>query len=91
MSFRFRRREMSDDELVEDLACLGQLQRIEGSEHSIRRSTGIRYRFDPDQDTKLDEGKSFFMAHDLELSGEIESIDREIGEEIYVKKVSTES
>lgn len=80
----YRRREMSDDELVEDLACLGQLQRIEGSEHPIRRSTGICYRFDPDQDTKLDEGKDFFLAHDLELKGRIESIDREAGEVLLV-------
>ena len=44
-----RRREMSDDELFEDLACLGQLQRIEGSEHPVKHSTGIRYRFDPEK------------------------------------------
>ena len=72
----YRRREMSDDELVEDLACLGQLQRIEGSEHSIRRSTGIRYRFDPDQDTKLDEGKSSSWPRSRPRAGTIEEIDR---------------
>ena len=42
----FGRTEMSDDELFDDLACLGQLQRVEGSEHRVKRSTGIRYRFD---------------------------------------------
>lgn len=76
----YRRHEMSDDELFEDLACLGGLQRVEGSEHRIRNSTGIRYRFDPDQDTKLDAGKGFHLAHDLELAGTIERIDREAGE-----------
>jgi uncharacterized protein len=80
----YRRREMSDDELFEDLACLGQLQRIEGSEQTIRRSTGIRYRFDPDQDTKLEEGNQFFLAHDLELHGTIEAIDREAGEVLLI-------
>jgi len=76
----YRRHEMSDDELAEDLACLGGLQRIEGSQHSIKYSTGIRYRFDPDQDTKLDVGKQFHLAHDLDLEGKIEEIDREAGE-----------
>jgi uncharacterized protein len=75
----FRRCEMSDDELVFDLACLGSLEAIPGSAQAVARSTAIRYRFDPDQDTKLDEGDEFFLAHDLELYGKILEIDREAG------------
>ena len=30
---------MTDDELFEDLACLGQLQRVEGSQHPVKRSS----------------------------------------------------
>ena len=76
----FRRREMSDEELVEDLACLGGLEEVPGSERTVRRSTAIRYRFDPDQDTKLDDGDEFFLAHELDARGAILRIDREVGE-----------
>lgn len=75
----FRRREMSDDELVEDLACLGGLEKVPGSEETVGRLTAIRYGFDPDQDTKLDDGDEFFLAHDLDLRGKIDEIDREAG------------
>ena len=76
----YRRRDMTAEELFDDLASLGRLERIEGSEHAVRRSRAVRYRFDPDQDTKFDVGNKFFVSHDLELKGTVEELDRETGE-----------
>lgn len=90
----FRRREMTDDELVEDLACLGRLTRVEGSERRERGTALVDYRFDPEQDTKLDVKGKFFLAHDLDVDGRIDSIDREGGSVTLVfprKVVSSDS
>src|SRR5438046_2223062 len=44
-----------------------------------RRSQGVGDRYDPDQDTKLDEGSSCCFSNDLEISAEIHTMDREEG------------
>ena len=38
-----------------------------------------QYTFNPDQDTKLEIGDKCFYAHDLQISTQIVSIDRDYG------------
>ncbi len=61
----FDRQEMTEQELVEDLDCLGGLQRTKTPQQPDKRSWLYEYAFDPDQDTKLHEGSKCFFAHDL--------------------------
>jgi uncharacterized protein len=75
----FARHDMTDDELFEDLACLGKLERTEDPEERRGRSLVLRYRFDPDQDTKLDEGDGCYLAHVPLLEAEIVELDRDAG------------
>jgi predicted RecB family nuclease len=75
----FDRHAMTEPELVEDLACLGALERKAGGPVPIKRSKGFWYTFDPDQDTKLAPGDKCMFAHDLSLYTHIEEMDRETG------------
>ncbi|NOT53604.1 MAG: TM0106 family RecB-like putative nuclease [Deltaproteobacteria bacterium] len=74
----FDRQSMSEDELIDDLNCLGGLQRLPGPPERIKQSVGFWYRFDGDQETKLDSGSRCFFAHDLTAT-EIHRFDRERG------------
>lgn len=73
----FDRAAMTEAELIEDLNCLGGLQRIEDKPEAIKRSLGFWYAFDPGQDTKLREGSTVFAAHDLSLKLTIEKFNAE--------------
>jgi uncharacterized protein len=75
----FDRHSMTHDELVEDVACLGRLSRESASSVPIKKSFGWWYRFDPDQDTRLDDGDKCFFSHDLDVSASIEAIERDAG------------
>jgi len=75
----FDRHAMTELELVEDLACLGALERKGGGPIAIKRSKGFWYTFDPDQDTKLAPGDDCRFSHDLSLHTKIEEMDRETG------------
>ena len=75
----FERHAMTEQELVEDLDCLGGLDRTLDPPVNIKKSIGFWYTFDPDQDTKLTEGKSCFFAHDLDITTDIQVLDREAG------------
>ena len=70
---------MSEQELVEDLDCLGGLRRESDRPIPIKRSAGFWYVFDPDQDTKLSQGASCFFAHDLDMTTDIHALDRDTG------------
>lgn len=73
----FDRAAMSEAELIEDLNCLGGLQRTDDEPEIIKRSLGFWYSFDPGQDTKLRDGSTLFVAHDLSIKLTIEEFDAE--------------
>ena len=50
----FDRMKASDETLYDDMDCLAGLVRTETPPRAIKKSTGLEYRFDADQDTKMD-------------------------------------
>jgi len=75
----FDRCAMTHEELAEDLECLGNLEREKTAPIAIKQSTGYWYRYDPDQDTKLDAGDTCAFSHDWTVQMKIEKLDRETG------------
>jgi uncharacterized protein len=75
----FDRAERTEEELIEDLACLGGLARTADAPVPVRWSRAFHYAFDPDQDTKLHDGDDCYLAHDLSTRVTIETLDRENG------------
>ena len=75
----FDRHAMTEEELVQDMNCLGGLRRLGEPPEPIKRSQGFWYRFDPDQETKLDAGDQCYFAHDLGVKIPIHAVDREQG------------
>ena len=73
------RHAMTEQELMEDLDCLGGLERAPEPPVRIKNSLGFWYAFDPDQDTKLTAGKACFFAHDLDITTDIHVLDRDAG------------
>lgn len=73
----FDRAAMTEADLIEDLNCIGGLQRTKDKPEPIKRSLGFWYSFDPGQDTKLREGNTVFAAHDLSIKLTIEEFDAE--------------
>ena len=61
----FDRRDLTHDELTDDLECLGNLVRTKASPTVDKRSLVYEYRFDPSQDTKMVEGNDYLVAEDL--------------------------
>lgn len=58
----FERLKMEEQELIDDLDCLGGLTRTDTPPVTIKRSRGFEYRFDPGQDTRLHEGSKCIVA-----------------------------
>ena len=75
---RFDRQKMSGDELYEDLDCLGNLKWVRTPPASLKRSLGYEYSFDPNQDTKMQEGDSVLIADSL-TNTRIVTLDRKRG------------
>ena len=73
----FDRAAMTEAELIEDLNCLGGLQRTSDEPEVIKRSLGFWYSFDPGQDTKLRDGSTVFVAQELSIGLTIEQFDAE--------------
>ena len=69
----------TEEELCEDLNCLGGLRHLQHPPEKIKQSLGFWYTFEPDQDTKLEAGSRCYFAHDLALQTEIQRLDREQG------------
>lgn len=69
----FTRCDMSEDELVEDRACLGGLQYVE-QVGAVKKSLIHRYRF-PEQDHELKEGDKPHIAAIRKYAGEIVALD----------------
>ncbi|HEY9733597.1 MAG TPA: TM0106 family RecB-like putative nuclease [Drouetiella sp.] len=75
---RFDRQKKSTEELIDDLDCLAGLKRTARPAYEINRSVAYEYAYDPDQDTKLDDGDSCLVLHDLS-SARICNFDRKRG------------
>ena len=58
----FERSDQTAEELCEDLDCLGDLRRTATPGRRIKKSQGLEYSFDPDQDTKLHVDDKCFAA-----------------------------
>ena len=75
----FTRMKAPEEELIADFDCLGGLERTATPLVPEKKSMLYQYRFDPDQDTKLHEGKTVTVASTDELSVEIFSLNRDAG------------
>ena len=75
----YDRHEMTEQELMEDLDCLGALERTSEPPQKDKKSWLYQFAFDADQYTKLEPGSRCYSAHDLQLKTELVSIDRELG------------
>ena len=69
----------TEAELIEDLNCLGGLQRTNTPRGEVKRSWRYEYSFNPDQDTKLEAGDECRFAHSVFKIIKIETLDRENG------------
>lgn len=69
----FERHAMTNEELQEDINCLGGMVLESDKSVSIKKSTGYWYRF-PDQDTKISAGARVYFAHDLGIKAEVEEM-----------------
>ncbi len=74
----FDRAERSHEELVEDSECLGDLRRV-GGVVAIKRSFGVSYRFDADQDTKVDRGDGVRLIPAIDVAATVHEIDADRG------------
>jgi len=70
----FERMEMTTDQLWEDMDCIGSIT-LHGGPEPIRQSMEFYYTFDPNQDTKLHEGKQIRFVPDLDIGAKIEKFD----------------
>jgi uncharacterized protein len=70
----FARRDMTDEELVEDVECLGMLERTDTPPQRIARSQIYEYSF-PEQETKLRAGKDVVRCDTATGLGTIQSLD----------------
>lgn len=57
----FDRHDMTPEQLVEDVTCIGDAT-LESGPIAIKRSLGYWYSFDPDQDTKIEAGDTIYAA-----------------------------
>ncbi len=73
----FDRLEQTVQELSEDASCLGGIERTGTPPLPIKRSIGLEYRFDPNQDSKIREGSKVMVREDRRIKGEIDSFDPE--------------
>lgn len=75
----FQRLEMTPEQRIDDPECLGGLERTERPPFAVRRSTALEYRFDPEQDTKLEAGDSCGVPQSPDGGVRLETLDRERG------------
>ena len=75
----FDRRKSSPEELFEDQECLVNLKRTSKPPFKINYSTAFEYEFDPDQETKIQEGDNCRFLFDAKTNVHIETIDRATG------------
>ena len=66
-------------ELVDDSECLALIQRTEKAQEQVKRSVVLEFKFDLDQETKVELGSVCKFHHDSNLSGEVAKFDQEAG------------
>ena len=66
----FERLGKTGQELWDDMDCLGGLNRV-GDGRAVKQSQCFDYSFDPDQDTKLAEGKTVCLVPDIGVKATI--------------------
>jgi uncharacterized protein len=74
----YARRDATDDELVEDLECLGMLERTDTPPQLVAKSRVVEYAF-PEQETKLRAGKEVVRCDTAARLGTIVSLDEVAG------------
>jgi len=75
----FDRSAMTEEQLIEDLDCLGGLRRTKKPPTPVKKSRVVEYRFPIEQETKLAAGSRCMFAHDLNRKPLIESLDVDSG------------
>jgi predicted RecB family nuclease len=73
----FDRLEQTVDALIEDMNCLGGIERTDRAPFAIKKSQGVEYSFDPNQDTKIREGKTVIVRENREIRATVDSFDQE--------------
>ena len=75
----FARLAMTPQQRVEDPDCLGGLERTDWPAFQILQSTALEYRFDPAQETRLDEGDYCKIPQSPDGGVRLHSLDRSKG------------
>jgi uncharacterized protein len=76
---RYDRHAMTEQQLIDNIDCLGGLERTGTPPVQVKRSFAYEYSYDPVQDTKLATGDKCIYAHDLSSGTSIYSLDEEAG------------
>lgn len=76
---KFDRASKTDLELFDDPDCLACLKRTDEAPRPEKKSKVYAYDFDPDQETKITEGTTCFLAKDMGVKYPVFSLDREKG------------
>jgi predicted RecB family nuclease len=82
---RFDRHNMTEEQLIDDLDCLGALQSDDTCTWKQKapgnrsRSFQYEFSFDPNQDTKIAETNDVLFAHDLSVTATVVKLDRDAG------------
>ena len=87
----FDRHAMTPEELVEDIHCLGSMEREPIDAVPIKRSRGFWYRFDPGQDTKISAGDGVIFAHELEIRASVEEMEDEGRRLLHLGRLGVDS
>ncbi|MEO8336067.1 MAG: TM0106 family RecB-like putative nuclease, partial [bacterium] len=76
----YDRMKATEQELYDDIECLAGLERTSTPPRPVRRSTAFEYRFDADQDTRVDAGDGYALAGTDKLKCSVERfVDRDQG------------
>lgn len=75
----FDRHEMTEEELIEDINCLGGLVRTSSPAQLVKTLFSYEYSFDPTQDTKMKPKDNCYYAHDLNINIDINQINNKQG------------
>lgn len=86
---QYSRNEMSEEELINDVDCLGGLQRTDQRPYPVARSMIYQYRYDPEQETKLHPGSACYFGQNLNNGVTIHSLDQQSGL-VEIKKAGTD-
>ena len=75
----FDRHEMTVEQRYDDFDCLAGLSRTRTPARTIKKSSGLEYSFDPDQETRIRAGDRCYVAGSITSTYEIVSLDQDAG------------